>query len=248
MYINNLYISVQTQLRTGKYKPATYFIKFLKTKPENVNDENIIKIYDNFDFNNIELNYILKIYPYNDDFENSEINRLIISNDYKIKLGLISIYPNIIYKDDEKIIVLFENYNKNIDFNNYIIQSSKIEEKVKIYQGDKKHINLDNCEINLSLFKVLAFRIIIKTNDTCISNILYINDYGYISIDDPAFCKTSPLSIFKKSLKKEQQIRFINGLNKYWNEIYNVLTIWKNICPELGNRINYLMIKDNWKF
>ena len=96
-----------------------------------------------------------------------------------------------------------------IDQKKIVIKSSKIEENVSIYDGNKHFyshelINLLTDEEILELLKILAFRKIIGTNDTCTRNIIYYDKHLY-TIDDPVLLKTTPY-MFKIHLGKFEDL------------------------------------------
>ena len=150
----------------------------------------------------------------------------------------------------------------NIDPNNTVIKSSKLESNVNIYNGEYYHYNhklldkLNNEEL-IQLFQILLFRKIIGTNDTCERNIIYINNKLY-SIDDPMLFKETDF-MWKKPLNQELKNKYVEKLKNIFEKIKNFIKNAEsliNSCKELSKKEKDFMIKElniynnlnNWKF
>ncbi len=206
------YKVIQTQLITGQYKSKVYYCSI------NENDK---------------YEYILKG-PF---IKEDEMKAQILSDIIKQKL-LISKLPNNsqssysskIVEIDGSSYILSNNFIP-IDKDNVVIKSSKLEENVKIYNGNKyfySHELLKSLTKNeiIELLKILAFRKIIGTNDTCSRNIIYFNKHLY-SIDDPVLLKNTNY-MFKIHYEK-YETEYNKVVFKYFDEITKFLNEWDEI-------------------
>jgi len=220
---------LQTQLITSKHKPKTFYISFSRSQAP-------------------EFSHVLK-FPMNQN----DINNMIMSDKFKNLFGLISLNIKQIQVIDSfnnfNNGIIMTNFNTQIDSNNIVIKSSKLENEVVIYNGNHLHLEWDNLynlthDEQINYLKILAFRYIIGTNDTTNRNILKVES-KFISIDDPALF-ISPKMIYKSPIPIKHRQIFSQILNSNFQEIQNWLQniMVKNIfCQE---QINKLMNINNW--
>ena len=221
---------IQTQLITSKWKPKVFYY-----------DKN----------NNNKYEYILK-----KKMKRTEMEECINSDKIKKIFNLKNL--NVEIEGDNLVM-------KNIisiDPSNIVVKTSKLETNVKIYNGDHYHYNhnqlekLENDEI-IQLFKILLFRKIIGTNDTCERNIIHI-DKKLVSIDDPMLLKETDF-MWKKPLNKNLANKYIEKLK---NSFEAIKTFIKDVegktknAKELPKKEKEFMLKElniyndfnNWKF
>ena len=226
---------IQTQLITSQYKSKVYYCS--------IDDDNY--------------KYVLKG-PFKKD---DEMNSQLLSDCIKMKLfNNDNSYSSKKIKYDTNIYILSKNLIQ-IDKNKIVLKSSKLEENVNIYDGNHYHYShqlihmLKQKEI-IELLKILAFRKIIGTNDTCTRNIIYYEGHLY-TIDDPVLLKTTPF-MFKTHVEKYELI-YNKMVQKYWNEIQHFLKEWEEIIKNsedlndnvksfMLGQISVYLICDNWKF
>lgn len=204
---------IQTQLITAKGKPKTYYC-----------DLN----------NNGKYQHILKG-PYRNP---EDVNKVIISDYIKRKVDLIDVDCKAVnYKNDLYLLCL---NIIDIDENNIINKSSKLESSVIIYNGDHylfnhEYLNVMDSEQELELLKILAFRKIIGTNDNCPRNIIFF-DGMLVSIDDPILYKSTNF-IYKTSLNESIKGKYLNILNTHFNDLVIFLNEFKKVINELDNSV-----------
>lgn len=234
--INDEIKLIQTQLITGRHKVRVYYCSLDDGK---------------------NYNYILKG-PF---IKEDEMNCQLLSDVIKRKL----LSSNDSYSSKK---VCYENgvyiLSKNlieIDQNKVVLKSSKLEENVTVYDGNKylyshELVNsLDDNEL-IELLKILAFRKIIGTNDTCVRNIIYFNKHLF-TIDDPVLLKTTPF-MFKIHFEKYESIynkivdnnfkKITKFLNEWKTIINDDVDIPSNVKSFMLNQISTFSIRTNWKF
>ena len=220
---------IQTQLITSKWKPTVYYY-----------DKN----------NNNKYEYILK-----KKMKRTEMEECINSDGMKKILDLP--YLDIKIENDNLIMRnLIE-----IEPNNVIVKKSKLEDNANVYNGEHYHYNhkkLDNLNDDelLELFKILLFRKIIGTNDTCERNIIY-NNNKLFSIDDPMLLKETEF-IWKKPLNKELAKKYKEKLKIIFDKLKLFITDAETKIREnkIDKKEKDFMIKQlniynnmvNWKF
>ena len=113
----------------------------------------------------------------------------------------------------------------DVDYNNFIVKSSKLESNVNIYNGpihgiDNSSIKSYLPHIQLDLLKNLAFRKLIGTNDTCERNIIIDPKLNFVaSIDDPVLLTDTPF-IFKKQItNKPLKTAYQNMIKEFGAEV-----------------------------
>lgn len=219
---------LQTQLITARSKPKTFYTSITS-----------------------KFSHIIK-FPINTD----EINNLITSDKIKELFGLIpsNIKQIQIISDNTAYTgVIMTNFNQQINSNDVIIKSSKLENNVIIYNGNHLHLewndlnNLTHDE-QINYLKILAFRYIIGTNDTNNRNILKVDD-KIISIDDPMLL-ISPKMIYKSPIPIKHKQIFNMILNSNFQEIQRwLMEIKSKINIEFcKQQIDKLMNINNWIF
>ena len=140
-------------------------------------------------------------------------------------------------------------------------KTSKLETDVLIYVGDHYFLNyrlIDRKHV-LELFKILAFRKVIGTNDTCARNIICCKDKLW-SIDDPFLRKTTP-NMFKKPLPVAEAQWYRERFASCRGSIMFALDEWRKLITDreedewitaddkkfMLERISELC-NDEWKF
>lgn len=116
------------------------------------------------------------------------------------------------------------------------IASSKLESGVCIYNGpkyfyDHGYVTSLGWDGELQLLKVLLFRKIIGTNDTCCRNIIYVDGNVY-SIDDPVLLQTTAM-MFKTNVPAVYKDDYDKLVTTHWDEIVSILTDWHSKISEL---------------
>lgn len=228
---------IQTQLITRSNKPKCYYCS--------------LNGGESFDF-------ILK-----GPFQNQhELNLQLLSDQVKKKLlPMPSSYSSKKVSMDNGDYYLAHNLIP-IEKDNLISKSSKLEENSMIYNGNKFMYTHDivNRAIStneaIELLKVLAFRKIIGTDDTCARNILYFNKHFY-TIDDPVLLRSSK-TIFEMPLEKLRNayeklvwknFKSISIFLNEWNEIIsNADDIPDNVKTFILNQISKYLIITSWVF
>lgn len=227
---------IQTQLITSQYKVKVFYCS--------INDESKYK-------------YILKG-PFLKENELSSqllsdcIKRKLLKNDDCYSSKKVRYESNIYYLSSNLI---------PIDENKVIQKSSKLEENVNVYNGNKylyshEYINILSQNEIIELLKILAFRKIIGTNDTCTRNIIYYNHHLY-SIDDPVLLKTTPF-MFKVHTEKYEKI-YNKHIQSNFKEIQKFLLEWQDIIKNANDisdnvksfiftQISKYLISNNWIF
>lgn len=225
---------IQAQLITSKYKPRVYFCDIDK---------------------NNEFNYVLKG-PYNDI---KSIRSVLLSDYIKKKLNLSSAFYDV--KEYKNEYYLCCNNLIVIDSNNVEEKKSKLEKSL-IYNGDLYLFDNDKLDIlnsnqTIELFKILAFRKAIGTNDTCTRNIVFYDDI-LSSIDDPMLLKETEY-IFKKPLNEKMCKKYEMLLKKNFKQIKEFINEFASFV-KTDNVINVndksfilkqlmqLLKRDNWIF
>lgn len=192
------YEGIQTQLITAKYKPRTLFVRLMSEET---------------------FRYILK-----GPFKEETVDKLIYGDKLKRILGLEPLNCRKYKLSDEDVCWFAVSDCKYvIDSTKLEQRTSKLEGEVNVYSGEKH--GLTHSMVNIELFKVLAYRRMIETNDTCNSNILEL-DQHFISIDDEPFMKTVPETMFKKRLPDAQQIPYERFRDEHFDEIVTFLDEW----------------------
>lgn len=116
-------------------------------------------------------------------------------------------------------------------------QSSKIENNVQIYTGEKYLFTNETLselseDEELRLLQVLLFRKVIGTNDTCCRNLIYYDEEIY-SIDDPVLLTETKL-MFKTKVAQKYVKTYQTMCNKHFDEIMSTLTEWYDIIKGLS--------------
>ena len=231
--LNNNIVIIQTQLITAFGKQKVYYCDF---------------------DNNEKYSKILKG-PF---LENNSVNmqKFILTDQIKKILGLDTLNYEIVYYKNNKYL-LYDNLI-NIQSQKTEIKTSKLEKNVKIYNGEKYFLNV--LKINdiqwLELLKLLLFRKIIGTNDTCDRNFIAKNNKIF-SIDDPALFKDT-IYIFKKPLNEKLSNLYKQKLKFYFNDLLKIEDVWINKINKMHltyeiksfmiEKINILKNIKNWKF
>jgi hypothetical protein len=219
---------LQTQLITARNKPKTFYISL-----------------------NSRFSHILK-FP----LSQNDINKLILSDNIKQLFNLIPSNIQsiqVIDFENSSLGIIMTNFNNQIDPNNTIIKSSKLENEVMIYNGNHFHFEWNDLyklthDEQIKYLKVLAFRYIIGTNDTNNRNILKIQN-EIISIDDPVLY-IPPKMVYRSPIPKNYRQIFAQILNSNFNEIQKWL---KEIKMKINDtfciqQIDKLMNINNWVF
>lgn len=232
--INDNIKVIQTQLITSKYKQHVYFA-----------DVNRDGLYS----------HVLKG-PYK---TKHDIDNLILSDKLKQLANLNSLNVEIV-EYQHQIFALMNNFIQ-IHYDLVLERSSKLETNVLIYDGPLYELDLKNLpklssERIVELLKILAFRKIIGTNDTCNRNILDYNNQ-FVSIDDPVLLDETNF-MFKKAINITQANLFRKVLRKHFDNIYNWLEQFGTNIESFEMDLVYktfmldkvaeFMEFDNWKF
>lgn len=193
---------LQTQLLTGRHKPRAWY-------------------YD--PSGDRSFPYVLKA-PLTDD----NIRQLVKSDIIKRLFGLIPIVKEILSNG-----IIFYNYVP-VDISSIEIKTSKIETNVAVYTGDHAFLDINSLDSTgaLELMKILAFRKVIGTNDTCNRNIIQYGDKIY-SIDDPFLNKTTPL-MFKSPVPARQIGWYKQQFEKMRGVINYTLGEWRRLVSEMS--------------
>lgn len=227
---NNIKL-LQTQLITSAHKPKTFYCKF-------------IHLNNTYAFNHYS--HVIK-YPMLDN----DIDKIILSDKVKKILGLISCNIQKIKIGNYYGIIMI-NYNINIDEKQVIIKSSSIEKDVTIYNGDHLHVEWEDIQkYPLEIFKILAFRYIMGTNDTNNRNILKLNNLKgrCISIDDPVlhvenqYMYKMPVPIKYRNLYDQMLKNNFDKILEWLNKIEIKFT--KEFYLKQINKLKQI---ENWKF
>lgn len=237
----NIVSKVQVQCITGAYKPRTYFAKLEEG--------------DTYPF-------IIKG-PYR---SKGEPNDIILSDKLKTLFELNSPQSKLFTQEAGAYLLSF-NMATIRDPIHTIIRTTKLEDNVTIYNGDLQILNdklILSYPMNtqLELHKILFFRKLIGTNDTCNRNII-VNKDNFIccSIDDPAKFVDDKGVMFKKPLEKHLAGKWKTSLKSLWPEVKSYIDRCRFIIANNKNKIitndmAAYMLKvcniydniDNWKF
>ena len=87
--------------------------------------------------------------------------------------------------------------------------------------------------------KILFFRKLIGTNDTCPRNIIVnTSDLKCCSIDDPVKMTTETGFMFKKQLNHNLKLQFNASLKSVWNQLYEFICQCSDIILSNQKKIN----------
>lgn len=192
---------LQTQLITGRHKPRAWYY--------DLDGDRSFK-------------YVLKA-PLTEE----AIRQLVKTDIMKRRFGLI---PTI--KEVRSNALIFYNYAP-IEPSCVEKKTSKLETDATVYVGDHFFVNIDRIDsaATLELLKILAFRKVVGTNDTCTRNIIHSGDKLY-SIDDPFLNKTTA-NMFKTPLPGRQSYWYKDRLKKSQGVITYTLGEWRRLVTEM---------------
>lgn len=172
---------IQSQLITARTKPRVWYADLIDV--------------DNKD-EDTSYGYILK-----GPLSKITLNKQLKSNNFKCEL-FGDEYESYECEFNNQLYILSRNFIP-IDPNLKEVRSSKLEDNVEIYNGEHYFLNITKPKFTdeefLLLFKLLAFRKIIGTNDNCNRNFIHYDNQIY-SIDDPILFKETDY-MFKTKLK-----------------------------------------------
>ena len=190
--------------------------------------------------------------------ENNSVNmqKFILTDQIKKIFGLHTLNYEIVYYKNNKYL-LYENLI-NIEPQKTEIKTSKLEKNVKIYNGEKYFLNILKINDNqwFELLKLLLFRKVIGTNDTCDRNFIAI-DNKIFSIDDPLLFKDT-IYMFKKPLNEKLSNLYKQKLKTFFNDLLKIEDDWINKINNMHltyenksfmiEKINIFKDIKNWKF
>ena len=192
---------IQVQCITARYKPRTYFMRLKGS--------------------GVRYDYILKG-PFRTQHE---IDEILLSDRLKTVFDLNSPCSKQITFNGDNMFIVGSNWIDVSDPVETITRTTKLETNVTVYNGNisvydsKRKLSSYIVNVQLELLKILFFRKMIGTNDTCARNII-VSELGVCSIDDPALFSYQTAFMWKVPVSNQTlKNDFKKCLKNNWNEV-----------------------------
>ena len=210
---------IQVQCITARYKPRTYFMKLKGS--------------------GVRYDYILKG-PFRTQHE---IDEILLSDKLKTLFDLNSPNSKQITFNGDGMFIVGSNWIDVNDPVETITRTTKLETNVTVYNGDisvydsKRKLSSYSVNVQLELLKILFFRKMIGTNDTCARNII-VSELGVCSIDDPALFSYQTAFMWKVPVSNQTlKNDFKKCLKNNWNEVKTYIEDCKELLMTTSGEV-----------